>query len=88
MIDVNPESSISGSNSNSMISKTPTSSHALAGDLQKDELIDTNRINQTEKTSSCLTIPPGCKCEMKHSEYAAMTSNKFCVFILSLSLDA
>lgn len=61
MVDVNPESSISGSNSNSMISKTPTSSHTLAGDLQKDEHLDPNRINETEKTGSCLTIPPGCK---------------------------
>lgn len=52
LIDTNQESSVSGSNSNSMISKTPTSVHTLAGDVPKDDL---------DKTSNCLTIRPGEK---------------------------
>lgn len=58
MIDTNPESSLSGSNSNSMISKTPTSTHTLAGDVPKEDSLDTNALKETDKTSN-LTIPPG-----------------------------
>lgn len=54
LVDTNPESSISGSNSNSMISKTPTSVQTLAGDAPKDDSLD-----ELEKTSNCLTIRPG-----------------------------
>lgn len=56
MIDTNPESSISESNSNSMLSKTPTSLHTLAGDVPKADSIDTN--HHRDKMS--LSIPPGC----------------------------
>lgn len=55
MIDTNPESSLSESDLNSMISKTPTSVHTLAGDLPKD---DTNPAKDTDKINN-LTIPPG-----------------------------
>lgn len=61
MIDVNPESSLSASNSNSMISKTPTSVHTLAGDLPKDEFIDTNQAIDMEKVNNCLSVVPGCE---------------------------
>lgn len=54
MIDTNPESSISESNSNSMISKTPTSVHTLAGDGVKDDLT-----GDLDRTSNCLTLRPG-----------------------------
>lgn len=54
MIDTNPESSISGSNSNSMISKTPTSVQVLAGDGVKDDLT-----GDLDRTSNCLTLRPG-----------------------------
>lgn len=53
MIDTNPESSISESNSNSMISKTPTSVHTLAGDGVKDDLT-----GDLDRTSNCLTLRP------------------------------
>lgn len=56
MIDTNPESSFSESNSNSMLSKTPTSVHTLAGDVPKADSIDTN--HHMDKMS--LSIPPGC----------------------------
>lgn len=59
MIDVNAESSLSASNSNSMISKTPTSVHTLAGDLPKDEFVDTNQAIDLEKVNSNLTAVPG-----------------------------
>lgn len=71
MVDVNPESSFSASNSNSMISKTPTSVHTLAGDLPKDELIDTNQAIDIEQVSSCLAVVPGC--EYNESRYLIMT---------------
>lgn len=54
MIDTNPESSISGSNSNSMISKTPTSVHTLADDGVKGDLT-----GDLDRTSNCLTLRPG-----------------------------
>lgn len=60
MIDTNPESSLSESNSNSMISKTPTSTHTLAGDMPKEDSLDTNAMKETDKASN-LTIPPGCE---------------------------
>ncbi|XP_031617053.1 uncharacterized protein KIAA0513 [Contarinia nasturtii] len=59
MIDTNPESSLSESNSNSMISKTPTSVHTLAGDLPKEDSIDVNQTKDADKTISCLSIPRG-----------------------------
>lgn len=55
MIDTNPESSFSESNSNSMLSKTPTSAHTLAGDVAKADSIDTNLY--MDKMS--LSIAPG-----------------------------
>ena len=55
MIDTNPESSFSESNSNSMLSKTPTSVHTLAGDVPKADSVDTNQ--HIDKMS--LSIPPG-----------------------------
>lgn len=57
MIDVNPESSFSGSNSNSMISKTPTPAGV---DLPTDEFIDTNQAIDMEKVNNCLSVVPGC----------------------------
>lgn len=58
MIDTNPESSLSGSNSNSMISKTPTSVHTLAGDIPKEGATDAITTKETDKTNN-LTIPAG-----------------------------
>lgn len=58
MIDTNPESSLSESNSNSMISKTPTSVHTLAGDMPKETIYDVNATKETEKTNN-LTVPAG-----------------------------
>lgn len=59
MIDTNPESSLSESNSNSMISKTPTSEQTIAGDMLKEDLADTNAMKEMDK----LTIPRGSKIE-------------------------
>lgn len=65
MIDTNPESSFSESNSNSIISKTPTSVHTLAGELPKDDSIDANQTKDADKTISCLSIPRGMMIEKK-----------------------
>lgn len=63
MIDINSESSISASNSNSAISKTPTSV-TLAGDAMKDEeFLNANQTcGSSAKLNNCLTIPSGYKC--------------------------
>lgn len=62
MIDINSESSISASNSNSAISKTPTSV-TLAGDSMKDdEVVNANQTCSSAKLNNCLTLPPGYKC--------------------------
>lgn len=53
MFDTNQESSMSESNSNSMISKTPTSTHTLAGDIPKD---DTQSTKEMDKINN-VTIP-------------------------------
>lgn len=62
MIDINSESSISGSNSNSAMSKTPTSV-TLAGDSMKDELVHQNQTCASAMLNNCLTVPTGYKCE-------------------------
>ncbi|XP_055299700.1 uncharacterized protein KIAA0513 isoform X2 [Sitodiplosis mosellana] len=64
IIDTNPESSFSESNSNSMLSKTPTSVHTLAGDVPKADSIDTNQ--HMDKMS--LSIPPGTAAYVPNSE--------------------
>lgn len=60
MIDTNPESSFSESNSNSMLSKTPTSVHTLAGDLPKQDSIQANQSRDADETMNCTSLQPGC----------------------------
>lgn len=62
LIDINSESSMSASNSNSAISKTPTSITLAGGDSIKDEFLNANQMCGSTKLSNCLTIPSGYKC--------------------------
>lgn len=54
---------MSASNSNSAISKTPTSITLAGGDSIKEEFLTTNPTCGSAKLSSCLTIPTGFKCK-------------------------
>lgn len=60
MIDTNPESSISESDSNSMLLKTPTSVPTLAGDLPKQDSIEANQCKDADETINCTSLMQGC----------------------------
>lgn len=58
MVDTNPESSISISTSNSMMSKSPTSVHTIPAEMLKQEFPDAKAIRSSNTTNNFLNVLP------------------------------